>query len=137
MASPVVTEFGGFGVTSTQLQALNELGKDENNKAQLVALGGVEGVSRLLHVDHVKGNSGSAEDVSARQTAFGKNEVPDPPFESWFSLFLGSFDDFVLKILMVAAVVSIVIGSIPQIAEGHTPEEKEKEAKIAWIDGFA
>jgi hypothetical protein len=137
MASPIIPDFNLFTLTTSQLTALNELGKDEENSHALALLGGVEGVAAQLHVDYVKGNGGRPEDIAIRQAAFGRNVVPDPPFVTWFSLFLGSFDDFVLRILMVAAVVSIIVGSIPQIAEGDTPEEKEKESKLGWIDGFA
>ena len=138
MASPIIPDFNNlFSLTTSQLTALNELGKDEENSRALALLGGVDGVARQLHVDFVKGNGGRPEDIAIRQAAFGCNVVPDPPFESWFHLFLGSFNDFVLRILMLASIVSIVVGSIPAIAEGETPEEKSKNAAIGWVDGFA
>ena len=137
MASPISPNYNVFVVTTSQLTALNELGKDEENKNALASLGGVDGVARQLRTDIMKGIGGSPEDIAMRQAAFGRNVVPDPPFETWISLFLNSFDDFVLRILIVASVVSIVIGSIPAIAEGDTPAEKADSARLGWIDGFA
>ena len=137
MTTPVNTEFCGFELTPAKLSALNELGKEEENVRALAALGGVDGVARLLKVDVVKGSSGKLEDVAARQASFGANVVPEPPFESWISLFIGAFDDMVLRILMVASAVSIIVGSIPELAEGATWDDKVKHAKLGWIEGFA
>lgn len=46
---------------------------------------------------------------------------------SYCEILLGALDDFTLKILMVAAVISIVINIIIE----------EHERDTAWIEGFA
>jgi len=46
----------------------------------------------------------------------------------WWKLFVGALDDFMLKVLMVAAVVSITFDMIL----AH-PEERSH----AWVEGFA
>lgn len=55
--------------------------------------------------------------MEARKEAFGENKFPEPPFESWISLFLECFKDAILIILIIAATVSVVIGSIPSISD--------------------
>lgn len=68
------------------------------------------------------------EDAVARSEFFGSNYRPPLESETCCSMFLAALDDFMLKLLMVCAVVSITLDEI--MAE---PEER----KIAWIDGFA
>jgi hypothetical protein len=41
---------------------------------------------------------------------FGSNKLEDLPPESWLSIFLGSFNDATLIVLIVSACVSLVIG---------------------------
>jgi hypothetical protein len=124
-----------FSITRAQLGQLHVLGKEEECAAALVALGGTGGVSRALLSDAERGVPASS--VAVRAAAFGHNVVPDPPFVSWIALFLESFDDMILRILMLASIISIIIGSIPDLAEGATAEERNDHAKKGWIEGFA
>ena len=124
-----------YKLTKADLGKLHELGKEAECAEALAALGGTSGVAARLFSDTTKGVL--ASEVQERVAAFGANHVRDPPFESWISLFLGSFDDLVLKVLIVASVVSIIIHSIPDLAEGHTAAERAENAKYGWIDGFA
>lgn len=48
--------------------------------------------------------------------------------KSWPSLFLAALDDFMLKVLIVAAIFSITFDMI--LADGH-------DKAHAWIEGFA
>jgi len=68
------------------------------------------------------------DDAVARSDHFGSNFRPPLVAESCCSMFLGALDDFMLKLLIVCAIVSITIDT--SMAE---PEERS----IAWIDGFA
>lgn len=70
----------------------------------------------------------TSDDLDLRRRAFGENVLPEPPFESWWSLFIGCFSDEVLLILIAAATVSIIIGSIPAVSD---------HPDTGWIDGFA
>ncbi len=69
----------------------------------------------MLRTDPEKGIS--ASEVEGRKAAFGENKFPEPPFESWISLFLECFKDAILIILIIAAIVSVIIGSIPSISD--------------------
>jgi magnesium-transporting ATPase (P-type) len=124
-----------YKITKADLGKLHELGKEAECADALAALGGTAGVAARLFSDTTKGVP--ASEVEERVAAFGANQVRDPPFESWISLFLGSFDDLVLKVLIVASVVSIIIHSIPALAEGHTDAERNENAKYGFIDGLA
>lgn len=53
------------------------------------------------------GISSSEEDLSARRRTFGTNEKAVKEPQSFCSLFLEAMDDFILKILLVAALLSI------------------------------
>jgi magnesium-transporting ATPase (P-type) len=50
--------------------------------------------------------------VPHRQEVFGSNRLPEPEAESWLSIFIGSFNDATLIVLIVSAIVSLVIGRI-------------------------
>jgi Ca2+ transporting ATPase len=53
------------------------------------------------------GISSSEEELSARRRTFGTNEKTVKEPQSFCSLFLEAMDDFILKILLVAAILSI------------------------------
>jgi len=70
----------------------------------------------------------TGEDFPERTEQFGNNYRPPMKAKSWISLFLGALDDFMLKVLMVAAVFSITFDMLL----AH-PEERSH----AWIEGAA
>ena len=48
-------------------------------------------------------------DFAEREQAFGTNKKPPNKKVSFFSLFFGALDDFMLKLLLVCACISIAI----------------------------
>lgn len=86
----------------------------------------MEGI--IEKVDSHIENGLDLHDAVARKEHFGSNYRPPLIAESCCSMFLGALDDFMLKLLIVCAVISITIDT--SMAE---PEERS----IAWIDGFA
>jgi magnesium-transporting ATPase (P-type) len=48
-------------------------------------------------------------DFLEREQVFGTNKKPPPKRVSFFSLFFGALDDFMLKLLLVCACISISI----------------------------
>jgi magnesium-transporting ATPase (P-type) len=48
-------------------------------------------------------------DFAEREAAFGSNKKPKAKKVSFFSLFFGALDDFMLKLLLVCACISISI----------------------------
>lgn len=67
-------------------------------------------------------------DAVARGKHFGSNFRAPLIAEGCCSMFVGALDDFMLKLLIVCAIVSITLDTIMA-----APEDKS----IAWIDGFA
>ena len=60
--------------------------------------------------------------------AFGNNRKPEIPPKGYFELLCAALEDFTMRVLMVASVVSIVI---------ETATAKEDHRPTAWIEGFA
>jgi P-type Ca2+ transporter type 2C len=48
-------------------------------------------------------------DFNEREHVYGSNKKPPPKRVSFFSLFFGALDDFMLKLLLVCACISIAI----------------------------
>jgi len=72
------------------------------------------------------GIKGDEHDLEKRTFAFQNNEKPVIPPKSFFELLKEALDDFTLKILMVASVVSIIL----EMSTTSHPE-------TAWVEGFA
>eukprot|EP01103_Thecamoeba_quadrilineata_P002746 TRINITY_DN12642_c0_g1_i1.p1 TRINITY_DN12642_c0_g1~~TRINITY_DN12642_c0_g1_i1.p1 ORF type:complete len:989 (-),score=241.99 TRINITY_DN12642_c0_g1_i1:45-3011(-) len=100
----------------------------ENDQAEIQARGGVEGIAKLLYTDLRTGLTQSEQDQGfpRRKENFGTNVLLTPPAKSLLRLMWEALGDRTLQILIVAAVVSIVLGlSIPE------------ERKTGWIEGTA
>lgn len=87
---------------------------------------GVEGLADLLKVDMKTGLTGS--DFEARSAQFDNNYRAPLKAKMWIQLFCAALDDFMLKVLIVAAIVSLTLDMI--LAEPH-------HRSHAWIEGFA
>ena len=87
-----------------------------------MALGGLDVLASKLGVTIPKGLSVSQ--VLEMREKFGTNVFPESPMRSFLELFLDSFQDLILLILIAAAVVSLVVGMIEHHATG-------------WIEGTA
>jgi magnesium-transporting ATPase (P-type) len=74
------------------------------------------------------GISSAEEDLAARRRAFGTNEKAVKEPQSFFSLLIEALDDFILKILLVAACLSIAL---------EVGMASNEDRKLAWLEGFA
>lgn len=81
------------------------------------AIGGLEGIAKLLHVDLDKGVE--THTVDSRREIFGCNSLPTTPRKDFWTLFVDTFDDATLQILIVAAIVSLIIGIYDDPATGY------------------
>jgi len=77
-------------------------------------MGGLEAFAREFETDLTTGLSQAEEDehYETRRAKYGVNVLPDPPKESWCSMFIGCFQDLMLIILLVSAVVSLILTSV-------------------------
>jgi Ca2+ transporting ATPase len=91
-------------------------------------LGLQAGIESILKTDPVKGIAGTPEDLANRDASFGNNKKPEIKGLSFYQLFCMALNDFTLKILMVAAVVSIILS---------TATAEEEHRSTAWIEGFS
>lgn len=88
--------------------------------------GGVDGISNKLKVNI---NTGLAADsFSDRSAFFGNNYRPPLKAKSFCTIFFEALDDFMLKVLIVAATGSLIFEYI-----GADPEDYGH----AWFDGAA
>jgi len=94
-----------FGVTKEQLDNLNA--SLEPTEA-LEDLGGLEKLVERLHSDLRDGIHDS--DLQPRRTTFGANNFPESQIPSFFSLLLEALKDEMLIILIIAAIISLVLG---------------------------
>lgn len=86
----------------------------------------MDGIVAKVDSDAVKGLT--MEDPVDRRAHFGSNHRDPLIAESCCSMFAAALDDFMLKLLIVCAIVSITLDTAMA-----SPEDR----KIAWIDGFA
>ncbi|MFO0938205.1 MAG: HAD-IC family P-type ATPase [Gemmataceae bacterium] len=64
-------------------------------------------------------NGLSSEEVESRRKQFGSNVLAHPPRDPWWKQYLSKFDDPVIRILLIAAVLSIIVGMVDNhYAEG-------------------
>lgn len=91
-------------------------------------LGGLQGLLDKLHTSIDKGLT--PHDFDQRQAAFGTNFKAPPKINPYWRLFLGALDDFMLKFLMVCAVIELAIEV--GFADDHE-RQTGKYYKICWF----
>lgn len=100
-------------------------------KEHLLSMGGLHSLVRKLHTSTEKGITGFPEDIEHRKKVFGSNVIPAKPPKTFLQFLADAFKDTILIILMVAAVVSLILGVFaPEDCGGS-------EDNTGWIDGFA
>ena len=103
------------------LDSINVSQAKQENLARLNAMGGMQSLASKLGVaKQISELTGlSSSDVIDMRTKFGGNKFPDSPMESFFSIFLGSFEDTTLLILLVSAAVSLGINTYQDPESGY------------------
>jgi calcium-translocating P-type ATPase len=94
----------------------------EANKKNFDDYGGIEKLINELGSDITKGMT--TEKAQSSRAHYGENVFPTSPMKSFLELYLASFEDTVLIVLIVAAVVSITVSTIQNPTEG-------------WLEGTA
>jgi Ca2+-transporting ATPase len=54
----------------------------------------------------------TSEEVTKNRDKFGRNVLTPPPRDPWWALLLEKFDDPIIRILMIAAIIAIGVGTI-------------------------
>lgn len=99
-----------------------EQSRNENRQQFMDQIGGIDGFSKMIDLNLTTGLT-SSQIINFR-SKFGTNELPKSPIESFFNILIGSFNDFTLMVLIVAAFVSLGI-------------ETWQSPDIGWIEGTA
>lgn len=99
----------------------------------------MKGLEKSLKTNYESGLT--PVDFDQRDEEFGSNKKPPPKRTPFIKLFIGALDDFMLKLLMVCAVVSIAI------EVGFADPADRSHGKLyfiflikhflAWIEGTA
>lgn len=92
------------------------------NKENLEALGGVDNLARMLNTNLETGLT--IFQVDRYRSKYGENTFPEKPLDSYLGLLFDALGDPVLRILMVAAAISIAV-------------ETYQHPEHGWIDGTA
>jgi P-type Ca2+ transporter type 2C len=104
----------------TLLKSINQAQASDTNLETLQqAAGGVQGLisTTFLHTDADRGID--LPTIETRRRVFGENALPASPRKTFWQLFVDTFDDATLQILIVAAVVSLAIGLYDDPAAGY------------------
>lgn len=109
-------------MTQSLLDSLNVAQARKENRSNLDQLGGIDGLVGLVGVNLTTGLSHLQ--VDTMRIRFGKNEYPESPLDSYFTLLLEALTDSTLLILISAATVSLVLGILTEPENG-------------WIEGAA
>ena len=109
-------------LTQDILDSLNVAQASDDNMKNLADIGGIEGLCARMSLNTKTGLTDAQ--VKAYHERFGPNVFPEKPMKSFLQLFIEAFDDTTLIILIVAAFVSLIVGSY---------EDPDK----GWIEGMA
>ncbi|XP_029118614.1 calcium-transporting ATPase 5, plasma membrane-type isoform X2 [Elaeis guineensis] len=109
----------GFGIGEEQLTLMTR----DHDYSALQEYGGVKGLANLLKTNLDKGISGDDAELLRRRNAFGVNTYPRKKGRSFLIFLWEACQDLTLVILMVAAVISLVLGM------------KTEGVKEGWYDG--
>ncbi|KAJ6242903.1 calcium-transporting atpase [Anaeramoeba flamelloides] len=115
-----------FEVSPEHLSTLHEQ-NDKTNPEKLAKMGGAKGLADILQSDLQMGlcNKESKSKFRDRKRHFAENRYKEPEFKGFWPLFKDTFDDPTLKILIVSAIVSLILGVTIE------------DPKTGWIEGTA
>ena len=111
-----------MALSQADLDSLNVEQAKEENKSNLVRLGGIENIAAAMGINLQTGLTDVQVPIAREK--FGTNKFPDSPMDSFFVLLFNALTDTTLLILIAAAAVSLIIGVIQEPSEG-------------WIEGVA
>ncbi|KAI9498260.1 PMCA-type calcium-translocating P-type ATPase [Zychaea mexicana] len=121
---------------------------DFKDASLLADLGGTRGICQSLQVDPTMGlmtdesfnpcygvvqqhdTHGSFQE---RKHIFGRNEIPEAPKKTIFSLIWAAYNDQTLIMLSIASLVSLAVGTWEDNSINHPADEP----KVGWVDGVA
>jgi Ca2+ transporting ATPase len=119
-----------YGITRADIARIFKEYNDrepDNELRVIEELGKEEGISQKLKVDPRVGLRAEPVDREARVAAFDDNVDEVEPLPHFCTFVWDALGDLMIRMLVVAALVQIILGSIPQIAGSPTE----------WVDGIS
>ncbi|KAJ6232997.1 calcium-transporting atpase [Anaeramoeba flamelloides] len=100
---------------------------DPTNPEKLEKIGGSKGIAKTVQTNLQNGlpQKDLKNNLDERKLYFGENKFKEPEFKGFWGLFKDTFDDPTLKILIVSAIVSLILGVTVE------------DPKTGWIEGTA
>ena len=105
------------------LNSLNEPQEKKSNFDKLNELGGVDAFIAKYFVESNQNyleNGLLNSQVETYRALFGENLFPETPIDSFLTLFIAALTDPILLILILAAVVSLIVGLVEEPEHGWT-----------------
>lgn len=100
------------------LRNINQAQAHDENCTQLRNVGGgIELATKILHTNIKDGIDIGT--IQTRRELFGSNSFPTSPRKTFWALFMETFEDATLRILLTAAAVSLVIGMYDDPTTGY------------------
>ncbi|XP_066921379.1 plasma membrane calcium-transporting ATPase 1-like [Clytia hemisphaerica] len=114
-----------FEVSPTDLSEFMKNRGKESITALEEKFGDINGLVRKLKSSSQRGLMNINANLEARQNVFGVNFIPPKPAKTFLQLVFEALEDTILRILIVAAIVSLVLGMVIESVE------------TGWIEGVA
>lgn len=113
-----------------------QLKQDEQHQ-ELGKHGGIAGVCQKLKVDPQRGLSNSnKQDLTERETQFGRNEIPAKPPKSFIALMWEAVQDTTLIILIVCAIISLALSFVHFEGDEVTEEYRAQKAGMNFYSNI-
>lgn len=119
---------GGFTIEPAQLSKLFEpdnIREHESMKLVINKFHGIQGLLKSLKTTVKGGASNLPHDILERQQYYGRNDPPVRKSASIFTMIAECFEDLMLQVLVIASIVSTVIGIV------------EEGWATGWMEGAA
>ena len=114
-----------FKVSANDLSELMKNRGKESISGLNEKYGDIHGLVKVLKSSSKKGLLSIKANLDVRQNVFGKNFIAPKPAKTFWQLVFEALEDTILRILIVAALVSLVLGMIIESVE------------TGWIEGVA
>lgn len=76
--------------------------------------GGQDAIVEALETNIETGIPGTEDDLAQRRAIYGPNSFPPPKIKTLMEIICANFEDFINQVLLVACVVSLVIGIVKE-----------------------
>ncbi|KAH0793266.1 calcium-translocating P-type ATPase, PMCA-type family protein [Histomonas meleagridis] len=102
---------GGGDITTESILNMFERNSSKETVDRFLQSGGIQPYLNRFKTDLKNGLPDDEQFLEERRREWGENKLPPPPTKSWCRMFIKTFEDLMLKILIVSAIVSLILTS--------------------------